>query len=83
MVAGPAWWERAACSGAPLEIFFEDYRSRGKSRAAALCASCPVTKECLQDALRTESQQYAGPWGFRAGRSASQRRSYGALRRSA
>lgn len=83
MVASPAWWERAACAGAPLEVFYDDYRSGRGSRAAQLCAVCPVTEQCLRDALRTESQQYAGPWGFRAGRTASQRRAVGNLRQSA
>ncbi len=83
MVAGPSWWERAACAGAPLEAFFEEYRSRGKSRAAEYCRSCPVTQECLQDALRAESQQYAGPWGYRAGKTAVERRALGRYQRSA
>lgn len=74
MTAGPAWWELAACAGAPVEWFFEEYRANRDSPAAVYCRTCPVTQRCLSDALRVESLSDAGPRGFRGGMSAVQRR---------
>lgn len=55
---GTAWLDQAACSGiADPDIFFPrrggDAASRW-GRARRICASCPVTTECLGAALREE-----------------------------
>ena len=54
-----AWTELAACREADTSLFFaegsastrpDDYR-----QARELCAACPVTEACLNDALRHET----------------------------
>lgn len=52
----------AACAGLPTELFFvDDDTEKGgaalrKIRTAkAICATCPVTTECLEMALATNS----------------------------
>lgn len=56
---------QAACAGKDLEIFFSDgaYNSldSGTRYAKAICASCPVQKQCLADALENDMQY--GVWG--------------------
>jgi WhiB family transcriptional regulator, redox-sensing transcriptional regulator len=59
------WREDAACQSADPELFFP-VSSTGPSRdqaerAKAVCAVCPVRRECLQFALAT--QQAHGVWG--------------------
>lgn len=72
---------RGACAGmadatyASEDVFFpEPGRGRPTSdpyeEARAICARCPLTAECLQDAL-TEVVQ----WGFRAGLTGEERQS--------
>lgn len=52
-----AWQDRAECKNLPVEMFYYDHNERGKEReyreraAIAVCNSCPVVKECLQDAI--------------------------------
>lgn len=45
-----AWRDRAACSGLPLSLFFED----ADAQVLAVCASCPVRAACAQDAFAHE-----------------------------
>lgn len=40
------WLERAACRGMDPEIFFPSQGMDGRE-AKAICATCPVTQECL------------------------------------
>jgi WhiB family redox-sensing transcriptional regulator len=59
------WRSAAACRSADPELFFPISDS-GKSlkqiaKAKAICAGCPVRRECLTFALRT--QQVYGIWG--------------------
>lgn len=46
----PAWQLNAACRGQPTDLFFP---SRGESNdeAKAICRQCPVTSQCLAQAL--------------------------------
>jgi hypothetical protein len=47
---GPdAWWMYAACAGHDPEWWSDDLRER--SRAATICATCPVRIRCLEEAL--------------------------------
>ena len=47
-----AWMVKAACASVPTEIF---YPPIGKeSLALEVCASCPVSKECLDYAMDLE-----------------------------
>jgi WhiB family redox-sensing transcriptional regulator len=61
------WQYQAACKGMPTDLFFYSDRERGPRRnrrerqAKAICASCPVIKECRDQALRL-AEPY-GIWG--------------------
>lgn len=56
----PPWWAEAACLGAGPRIFFPTRGAESKT-AKAICRSCPVRAECLEDALK---QGYKfGVWG--------------------
>jgi WhiB family redox-sensing transcriptional regulator len=59
------WWQSAACSTADPDIFFP-VSAHGPGRediaqAKAICARCPVRRQCLQFALATH--QVDGVWG--------------------
>lgn len=62
-----AWVERAACKGAPTEIWFSE---RGENRvmqaAKQICADCPVTADCLTYALDHGIKH--GTWGGKSER---------------
>lgn len=56
------WVRQAACRGADPGLFFPSAASAVPAEAAALCASCPVSSECLGAA-----GEY-GVWGGRSER---------------
>ncbi len=56
----PLWHARAACRGKGPDIFFPD-RGESAAVAKALCASCPVRRQCLDVALADASVR--GIWG--------------------
>ena len=59
-------WEKAACEGAPTNLFYiieEDKRVInliGLEPTRRICGSCPIWKECLSYAMQNESY---GMWG--------------------
>ena len=59
------WWQAAACRTADPDIFFPvSAHGPGQediAQAKAVCARCPVRKQCLQFALATH--QVHGVWG--------------------
>jgi WhiB family transcriptional regulator, redox-sensing transcriptional regulator len=59
------WWQAAACRTADPDIFFPvSAHGPGEveiARAKAVCAKCPVRRQCLQFALATH--QMHGVWG--------------------
>ena len=62
------WQDRAACKGPQSEVFFppahlerKDERDLRERRAKAICASCPVKRQCLDYALRIREPH--GIWG--------------------
>lgn len=59
------WRERAACRDEDPELFFPigdgALAQAQMERAKAICARCPVVRECLAWALKTG--QDAGVWG--------------------
>jgi WhiB family redox-sensing transcriptional regulator len=57
----PAWRREAACLGQPLALFFPRSGEQIPEEAAALCRSCPVQMDCLEDALAVGD--IAGVWG--------------------
>jgi WhiB family transcriptional regulator, redox-sensing transcriptional regulator len=77
------WQNRAACRGAPLELFFgpdgerPGERDRRERDALALCAVCPVLDTCRRHALVMPETH--GVWGgtteaTRAGQRKTERR---------
>ena len=70
-----AWWIDAACRVEASEAFFPESRG-GKPlslhtelKAKAICARCPVQRQCLDAALR--NREATGIWG---GLTAAERR---------
>jgi WhiB family redox-sensing transcriptional regulator len=63
----PEWQKDALCLGRPTEWFFPERNSENRNgwltpadrRAKALCARCPVRRECLEYGLKDEY----GIWG--------------------
>lgn len=60
------WWGHAACRLTDPELFFpvspgDPPPDQVERRAKAICATCPVRRECLQFALAT--RQAYGVWG--------------------
>lgn len=64
----PAWTRRAACLHTWAELDWIDPTPEQADRCRALCAGCPVQRECLGAALAA-----AEPWGIRAGLDPDQR----------
>lgn len=59
------WWERAACRGMPLGLFYGPEREKAQAKtlrereAVAVCAGCPVIAPCLaQEMAFTACDQY-------------------------
>jgi hypothetical protein len=60
-VTDPDWRAKAQCLGEDLDDFFPDSNdTAARRRAMALCAVCPVTTDCLIDALNFDDDQPAG-----------------------
>lgn len=60
------WAEHAACAPHPRAWWFpERYETGGYARAVAICATCPVRAECLEEALAYEIGRHDrfGMWG--------------------
>lgn len=64
---GVPWWERAACRGVDLEVFFPHSSGQISGRtvrpAAARCVACPVQRQCLAEGLRPTPYMRRGIWG--------------------
>jgi WhiB family redox-sensing transcriptional regulator len=60
VIGRPEWHDQAACRGRS-EVNFFPYRGESVTAAKALCATCPVTAQCLADALAHEWT--IGVWG--------------------
>lgn len=75
------WWDRhprrdwqddAACRGQKTEIFYR----KDPEVAQLICQRCPVTEDCLVDALRTESARQGFRHGVLGGMTPTQRQSF-------
>lgn len=62
------WQSQASCRGHSAAVFFapthferKDARAARERQAKAVCAACPVRKECLNYALRIREPH--GIWG--------------------
>jgi WhiB family redox-sensing transcriptional regulator len=62
---GSGWWQLAACRSADPELFFPVSGAgpaiEQAGAAKAVCAGCPVRRECLAYAIFTRQQH--GIWG--------------------
>lgn len=73
------WQYRARCRGLDLNLFVPDGKVGGEARrahawAARFCASCPVTRQCLELALTAEGNAPAqSRFGVYGGLSPDQR----------
>lgn len=56
----PAWQARARCRGMPPAMWFPE-QGEPTSPIKAICAGCPVRRECLDYAVTTN--QIHGTWG--------------------
>lgn len=71
------WRNKAACVGAPQEVFFPTERkftSRTWQKARRFCAACPVKDECLSVALTVDVSE--DRWGMFGGLTPSERRQF-------
>ena len=63
------WWEHAACKGMPIDLFIFEFAEpqilKKIKDAKAVCATCPVRTQCLEEALQysTTRQECIGVWG--------------------
>ena len=55
-----SWTERAACAGTDTEAFYPEKKGDGR-KAKAVCDTCEVVAECLQDAVNRDERY--GIWG--------------------
>ena len=60
-LARGGWKERGTCNQIDPELWFADTSRRVKARAASICASCPVRRQCLAWALVFDEEY--GVWG--------------------
>jgi WhiB family redox-sensing transcriptional regulator len=70
LLAGPKWFEQAACRGRS-DVNFFPAAGDPVEPALELCAGCSVSSECLEMARRTGS---SGIWGGMTGRRRGRRR---------
>jgi WhiB family redox-sensing transcriptional regulator len=59
-----SWMDQALCRQQNPEIFFNQ-RARSERRAKGICARCSVRTDCLELALKSESEY--GVWGGLSG----------------
>lgn len=53
----PKWMDHAACNGYDPELWFPSWPKPNEyGQARRICARCPVRKECLELALKTDNR---------------------------
>lgn len=65
------WRTQAACHDDP-ELFFST-DERDIEQARSICRGCPVTTDCLSDAMASETVKVRDRWGIRAAYTPAQR----------
>ena len=66
------WHQHAACIGLTPDLFFTD-TAAAQREAKAVCATCPVRTECLEDELDRMTRDGATTYGVIGGTTASER----------
>ncbi|MGW6481275.1 WhiB family transcriptional regulator [Streptomyces sp. NPDC055059] len=56
---GSDWTQHGNCADVDLDVMFPGTKPRDIAAAQAVCAGCPVTDECLSEALRIEGNVMA------------------------
>lgn len=56
------WANAAACQGRDVEEFFTESKPRVRE-IKNVCARCPVSRQCLDEAMRTEDSSRYGIYG--------------------
>jgi len=60
------WRAKSVCKGLPISWFFDPVETvlEGGPNVREICRLCPVSSECLEEALTYENQaDLAGIWG--------------------
>lgn len=70
------WIADATCAGEDPALF-DPVNRYAAARATAVCATCPVRRACLLDALVEEQDTAYGPWLVRGGMTPKERRDLG------
>lgn len=71
---GREWLTQASCRAEDPETFFPDNNVDRIAQAKAVCATCPVRRECLIDCMAQEGSRSAkSRWGVYAGLTPRQR----------
>jgi WhiB family redox-sensing transcriptional regulator len=65
------WMDRAACADSELNFVPETITEGRLIELRAVCAECPVKRECLEYALE---QPYSVAWGVYAGTTPAERK---------
>jgi hypothetical protein len=71
-----SWEDDANCAGTDVAAFFPEEGGDGYAAARRICRRCPVTTECLEDALAREAKQgidLGHRHGMRGGKTPKQR----------
>ena len=56
------WYQLAACAGADINLFYDDYETDKKVAAQIdeMCLHCPVVRQCYNEGVRNKEK---GVWG--------------------
>ncbi|WP_082581201.1 WhiB family transcriptional regulator [Leifsonia sp. Root227] len=57
------WEEHAACKNRDTELFFQPLGTSETEKAKRVCATCPVKRQCLTDALQYSDSEDFGVLG--------------------
>lgn len=68
-----AWWHSAACARFDPRSF-DPPNVHVARQAKAVCATCPVKRDCLLEALTEENNTKFGPWLIRGGMTPTDRK---------
>lgn len=69
------WRSKAACIGAPQEVFFptgRKFTNKSWALARSFCAVCPVREQCLDVAIAVDVSE--DRWGMFGGMTPSERK---------
>ena len=74
-IEGPWWRAAAACRTQDPELMF--VRGKAQNKQKEICSACPVTQECLTEAIENNYE-----WGIWGGMTERERRAWRRKRRA-